>query len=68
MMAKRPRLLFSPEDLKDLAQQGYEHPDPRVQQRFEVLWLISQKVTHHQAAKLAGVFRFCAVCGVGFGG
>ena len=68
MVAKRLPLLFSPEDLKDLAQQRYEHPDPRVQQRFKVLWLISQKVTHHQAAKLAGVFRFYAVCGVGFGG
>ena len=66
-MAKRLRLLFSPEDLKDLAQQRFEHPDPRVQQRLEVLWLFSQKVTHHQAANLVGVFRFCAVCGVGFG-
>ena len=38
MVAKRPPLLFSPEDLKDLAQQRYEHPDPRVQQRFEVFF------------------------------
>ena len=67
-MPKRPRLLFSSEDLKVLAQKRFEHPYPRVQQRFEVLWLIRQKVTHHQAAKLVGVFRFCAVCGVGFGG
>ena len=37
-MAKRLRLLFSPEDLKDLAQQRFEHPDPRVQQRFEVFF------------------------------
>ena len=59
-MAKRPRLLFSHEDLKVLAQQRYEHPDPRVQQRLEVLWLISQKVTQHQAAKLAGVSRATA--------
>ena len=34
-MAKRPRLLFAPEDLKDLAQQRFEHPDPRVKQRLE---------------------------------
>ncbi|MCY2946251.1 MAG: transposase [Planctomycetota bacterium] len=59
-MAKRLRLLFSPEDLKDLAQQRFEHPDPRVQQPFEVLWLISQKVIHHQAAKLAGVSQATA--------
>ena len=68
MMAKRLRLLFSPKDLKVLAHQRFEHPDPRVQQRMEVLWLISQKVTQHQAAKLACVFRFCAVCGIGYGG
>ncbi len=67
-MAKQLRLLFSSEDLKVLAQKRFEHPYPRVQQQFEVLWLISQKVMHHQAAKLAGVFRFYAVCGVGFGG
>ena len=59
-MSKRLRLLFSPEDLKVLAQQRFEHPDPRVQQRFEVLWLIRQKVTHHKAAKLAGVSRATA--------
>lgn len=59
-MAKRPRLSFSQEDLRVLAQQRYEHPDPRVQQRLEVLWLISQKVTHHEAAKLAGVSRATA--------
>jgi len=29
-------------------------------QRLGLLWLISQKVTHHQAAKLAGVSRATA--------
>ena len=59
-MAKRPRLSFSQEDLQNLAQERYEHPDPRVQKRMEVLWLISQKVTHHEAARLAGVSRATA--------
>ena len=59
-MAKRQRLSFSQEDLQILAQERYEHPDPRVQKRMEVLWLISQKVTHHEAAKLAGVSRATA--------
>jgi hypothetical protein len=45
-MAKRQPLSFSQEDLQILAQERYEHPDPRVQVRMEVLWLISQKVTH----------------------
>jgi transposase len=59
-MAKRRRWSFSQEDLHTLAQQRYEHPDPRVQKRMEVLWLISQKVTHHEAARLAGVSRATA--------
>jgi transposase len=56
-MAKRQPLSFSDEDLQLLAQERYEHPDPRVQARMEVLWLISQRITHRQAASLAGVSR-----------
>ena len=59
-MAVRQPLSFSQEDLQVLAEQRYEHPDPRVQKRMEVLWLISQKVTHHEAARLAGVSRATA--------
>jgi transposase len=59
-MAKRQPLSFSQEDLRILAQERYEHPDPRVQKRMEVLWLISQAVTHREAAKLAGVSRATA--------
>ncbi len=59
-MAKRQPLTFSQEDLRILAQERYEHPDPRVQKRMEVLWLISQEVTHGAAAKLAGVSRATA--------
>jgi transposase len=43
-----------------LAQERYEHPDPRVQKRMEVLWLISQKATHREAARFAGVSRATA--------
>ena len=59
-MATRQRLSFSQQDLQVLAQERYEHPDPRVQKRMEVLWLISQEVTHHEAARLAGVSRATA--------
>ena len=59
-MAKRQPLLFSQEDLQVLAQERYVHPDPRVQKRMEVLWLISQKVTHREAARLAGTSRATA--------
>ena len=59
-MATRQRLSFSQDDVRILAQERYEHPDPRVQRRMEVVWLISQKVTHHEAARLAGVSRATA--------
>jgi transposase len=59
-MAKRQSLSFSEDDLQLLARERYEHPDPRVQKRMEVLWLISQKVSHCKAARLAGVSRATA--------
>jgi transposase len=59
-MAKRQPLSFSQEDLQMLARERYEHPEPRVQKRLEVLWLISQKITHCAAARLAGVSRATA--------
>ena len=49
------RLTFSEEEQQALHQERFEHPDPRVQQRMEVLWLISQGVVYKQAARLAGV-------------
>jgi transposase len=49
------RLTFSEEEQQLLHQERFEHPDPRVQQRLEVLWLISQGVVYAQAARLAGV-------------
>lgn len=59
-MAQRQRLAFSQEDLQLLARERYEHPDARVQKRMEVLWLISQGVTHGEAARLAGASRATA--------
>ena len=49
------RLTFSAEEQQALHKERFEHPDPRVQQRMEVLWLISQGVIYPQAARLAGV-------------
>ena len=49
------RLTFSEEDQQALFKERFEHPHPRVQQRMEVLWLISQGVGYAQAARLAGV-------------
>jgi transposase len=49
------RLTFSEADQQVLLKERYEHPHPRVQQRMEVLWLISQGLVYAEAARLAGV-------------
>ena len=51
------RFIFSDEVLQTLAHDRYYYPEPRVQQRMEVLWLKSQGETHERIAKLAGVSR-----------
>jgi transposase len=59
-MAQRVPLTFSGQDLQTLKRERFQHPDARVQQRMEVLWLISQGLRHGQAGKLAGVSRATA--------
>ena len=49
------RFTFSDDDQQALLKERYEHPHPRVQQRMEVLWLISQGLVYPEAARLAGV-------------
>jgi len=49
------RVTFSEEDQQALRKERFEHPHPRVQQRMEVLWLISQGLAYPEAARLAGV-------------
>ena len=49
------RLTFSEDDQQALLKERYEHPHPRVQQRMEVLWLISQGLVYAETARLAGV-------------
>jgi len=59
-MAKRIPLSFSDDVREALSKDRYEHPDPRVQKRMEVLWLISQGLTHGKAGQLAGLSRATA--------
>ena len=54
-MAARAPLTFTDADRADLARDRYHHPCPRVRQRMEVLWLVSQGETQRRAAALAGV-------------
>ena len=49
------RLTFSEAEQQALYRERFEHPHPRVQQRMEVLWLISQGLVYPEAARLAGV-------------
>src|SRR5215469_345389 len=53
--SRMTRLAFSAEDQQALLKERFEHPHPRVQQRMEVLWLISQGLVYPEAARLAGV-------------
>ncbi len=48
-------LEFTPEIQKTLNHERYHYPEPRVQQRMEVLWLKSHGLPHHQIAQLSGV-------------
>jgi transposase len=59
-MAKRVPLTFTDKDLETLSTERFEHPDPRVQQRMEVLWLVSKGMTRQRAAELASVSRATA--------
>lgn len=48
---------FSEADLGMIACERYHHPDPRVQRKMEVLWLLHHGETHERVATLAGVSR-----------
>jgi transposase len=54
-MARRTSLVISEADRIEILRDRYEHPHPRVQQRMEVLWLISQGVGYDEAARLGDV-------------
>jgi len=49
------KLTFSEAEQQALHEERFEHPHPRVQQRLEVLWLISQGLVYAEAARLSGV-------------
>ena len=59
-MARTIKLEFSDQDRQTLASERYCHPEPRVQQRFEVLHLISRGIPLKDVGPLAGVSRATA--------
>jgi transposase len=48
---------FSEADLEMIACERYHYPDPQVQRKMEVLWLLHHGETHERVATLAGVSR-----------
>ena len=50
-------ITFTADDRRTLAHDRYYHPDPRVQQKMEVLWLKSLGVPHDRIALYADVSR-----------
>jgi transposase len=49
------KLTFTDADQQALHKERFEHPHPRVQQRMEALWLISQGLVYSEVARLSGV-------------
>ena len=49
------KLTFTEADQQALDKERFEHPHPRVQQRMEVLWLISQGLVYPEVARLSCV-------------
>ncbi len=48
---------FTAAELQAIAHERYHHPDPRVQQRMDILWLKHHGLTHARIAAVAGVAR-----------
>jgi transposase len=51
------RFIFTEEVRRALAKERYHHPDPRVQQRMEIVFLKSKGESHERIAELAGTSR-----------
>ncbi len=53
----RPTYSFPETVVEAIACDRYGHPDPRVQERMEILWLKSKNESHGRIAELANVSR-----------
>ncbi len=51
----RPTYPFSGAVVESIKRDRYQPPDPRVQERMEILWLKSHNETHRRIAELANV-------------
>lgn len=46
---------FTSDEIRELGYWRYHHPEPRVQRKYEILWLKSQGLPHGEIARLAGI-------------
>jgi transposase len=53
----RPTYSFPEPVVEEISHARYHHPDPRVQERMEILWLKSKGEPHGRIAELANVSR-----------
>jgi transposase len=53
----RPTYSFPEAVIEAIARDRYRYPDPRVQERMEILWLKSRNEPHGRIAELANVSR-----------
>jgi transposase len=53
----RPTYSFPEVVIEAIARDRYRHPDPRVQERMEILWLKSRNEPHGRIGELANVSR-----------
>lgn len=51
------RISFTEEECTAIAKERFHHPNPRVQQRMEILWLKMHGENHERIAELAGCSR-----------
>ncbi|MDY3557424.1 hypothetical protein R5W24_006615, partial [Gemmata sp. JC717] len=56
-MPRRTPRTFTAADRDALGRERCEHPDPRVQQRLDVVWLIRAGATQARTGQLAGVSK-----------
>jgi len=49
------KIEFTPEEIEALESERYQHPDPRIQKKMEILYLKSQGLDHQEICRLCRI-------------
>jgi len=49
------KIEFTPEEIDALESERYQHPDPRIQKKMEILYLKSQGLEHQEICRLCRI-------------